>query len=137
MRVLAFHAVFAAILIGSLVAHERATGVLVNDLRLQEQAVFRAARSHGLILHEHQTESKFLNLVLEGSGCSQPVTIIFRSITFEEQAAIQPDADLGYVRRYFYIELKSEKADPWTVWIERVKYDCRSKGRSIAPLSRP
>ncbi len=47
MRVLAFHALFAGILIGSLVTLERAAGVLVDNLRLQAQAVFRAARSHG------------------------------------------------------------------------------------------
>ncbi len=125
MRLLAFHAAFAAILIGSLVAHDRVRGIFVDDLQLQEQAVFRVARSHGLVLHEHQAigEPKLLYLVLDGSGCSQPVSVIFRTITLEEQAIIQPAPDVGYVRRYFYIDLKSDKADARAVWIERVKYE--------------
>jgi hypothetical protein len=125
MRLLAFHAAFAAILIASLAAHDRVTGIFVDDLQLQEQAVFSVARSHGLILHEHQAidEPKLLYLVLDGSGCSQPVSVTFRTITFEEQAIIQPAPDVGYTRRYFYIDLKSDKADARAVWMERVKYE--------------
>jgi hypothetical protein len=121
MRVLAFHAIFASILIGSLVAHDRDAGVALDGLRIQEQAASLTARSHGLILHERKTN--FLNLLLEGDACSQPVSVIFRPITLEDQATIRATPDPGYLRRYVYIDLNSDKLDPWAIWMERAKYE--------------
>jgi len=121
MRILAVHALFAALLVGSLAARHRSADVLIGDLGLQEQAVFRIARSHGLILHE-RNDSKLLFKVLEASGCSKPARITFRSITFEEEAILETAPDPGYVRRYFYISLNCDQVDSRAVSIERAKY---------------
>src|SRR5208282_3854214 len=64
MRVWAAHAVFAAILIGSLATHQRAADALVDSGSL-EPAVLRVARSHDWGLGEHRTTSGVPTLVFE------------------------------------------------------------------------
>jgi hypothetical protein len=87
MRVWAVHTVFAAILIGSLAAQERATEVLVDSDSL-EPAVLRVARSHGLDFREYRTNSGTVlrALVFEDPSCSRPVIVSLRLGTFEEES---------------------------------------------------
>jgi hypothetical protein len=122
MRVWAVHTVFAAILIGSLAAQERATEVLAVSDSL-EPAVLRVARSHGLDFREYRTNSGTVSraLVFEAPRCSPPVIVSLRLGTFEEES-VQSAPDQGYVRSYYYIERSWDAPAPHAVWAERVKY---------------
>jgi len=122
MRVWAMHAVFAAILIGSLAAQERATEVLAVSDSL-EPAVLRVARSHGLDFREYRTNSGTVlrALVFEAPSCSRPVIVNLRLGTFEEES-VQSAPDQGYVRSYYYIARSWDAPAPHAVWAQRVKY---------------
>lgn len=122
MRVLAAHAVFAAILMASLAAGNQAAEAFVDSDTL-EPAVLSAARSQGLVLREYETiAGTFLRtMVFDATGCSQPVLVSLRLGTFEEEP-VQSAPKQGYVRRYIYAEHVWDAPDPRAFWFQRVKY---------------
>src|SRR6266849_10602478 len=73
MRASPMHVVFAIILVGSLVAKDRTTDVLIESSNL-EPAVMRAARSHGWALRDYTTiaDTDVPALVFHAAGCAQP-----------------------------------------------------------------
>ncbi|MGA2795899.1 MAG: hypothetical protein ABSE69_20815 [Roseiarcus sp.] len=117
------HVVFATILMGSLAAQERAADVLVESGSL-EPAVLRVARSQGLAFREYTTitDANIRALVFEAPGCSRPVLVIVRFVTFEEEPILRSTPEQGYVRRYVYIERTWDKPDRLAVLAQRVKY---------------
>lgn len=120
MRFLA-HAVFAIILVGSLTARPRAGEPLPDSIRL-EPAVLRVASAYGWHLREHRTVSGVEALVFDAPGCSQPVEVIFRLPTFEEETIMQFARKPGYARRYVYIDKVWNTPDPWAAFVQRIKY---------------
>ncbi len=121
MRVWAAHAVFAAILIGSLATHQRAADALVDSDSL-EPAVLRVARSHDWGLGGHRTTSGVPTLVFEAPGCSQSVFVSLRLSSFEEETIMQYTAEPGYVRRYIYFDRTWDTPDPRAAFLLRMKY---------------
>ena len=123
MRAWAAHAVFAAILLGSLATGERANDALVDSASL-EAAVLRIAGSQGWGLREYRPMSSVVkgSLVFEVPGCAQGVVVSILSSTFEEATIIGYAAEPGYARRYIYFDRTWDAPEPWAAFFERVKY---------------
>ena len=90
MRVWAPHAVFAAMLMGSLAAHERAPDPYFDSESL-EPAVLRVAQSHGweFVGYKGNNVTNIVadepTLVFQAPGCSKPVLVSLRLATFEDR----------------------------------------------------
>ena len=127
MRVWAAHAVFAALLLGSLAAHERAPDPRVYGASL-EPAVLRVAGSHGWGFLEHKANivtdivANESTLVFQVPGCAQPVLVSLRLWTFEDESIMQYAAQPGYTRRYIYYERTWDTPNPRAVFVQRLKY---------------
>ncbi len=122
MRTWAAHAVFAAILIGSLVTRERAADALADSVSL-EPAVLRVAGSHGWGFDDYRTTSGTVSrtLVFEAPGCSQPVFVSLRLSSFEEETTTQYAPEPGYARRYVYFDRTWDAPDPRAAYLRRMK----------------
>ncbi len=123
MRAWAAHAVFAAMLIGSLVTRERAADALADSVSL-EPAVLRVAGSHGWGFDDQRTTSGMVSraLVFEAPGCSQPVFVSLRLSSFEEETIMQYVQEQGYIRRYIYFDRTWDAPDPRAAFLQRMKY---------------
>ena len=123
MRAWAAHAVFAAILLGSLATQERAADTLADSVSL-EPAVVRVANSHGWGLREHRITSgmNWPTMVFVAPGCSQPVLVSLRLATFEEETVMQYTTEQGYARRYIYFDRIWDTPDPRAAFVQRMKY---------------
>jgi hypothetical protein len=124
MRAWAVHVAFASILVGSLAAKGRTTDVLLERGSL-EPAVLRVAQSHGLAFREYETISDMGRraLVFEAPGCAEPVRVVLRATTFEEEPFTELAPERNYVHRYIYIEHTWDHPDRLAVWIQRMKYE--------------
>jgi hypothetical protein len=124
MKAWSVHVVFATILVGSLAARGRATDVLIERGNL-EPAILRVARSHGLAFREYETISDTGRraLVFEAPGCAQPMRVVLRATTFEEEPFEQLAPQRDYVHRYVYIERTWDQPNRLAVWIQRMKYE--------------
>ena len=124
MKAWPVHAIFATILVCSLAARARTTDVLIEHDSL-EPAVLRVARLHGLAFREQVTiaGTDRRALVFEAHGCSRPVRIGLRLLTFEEEPILQSTTEQGYVRRYVYIDHSWDRPNRLAVWVQRIKYE--------------
>jgi hypothetical protein len=124
MKAWSVHVVFATILVGSLAARGRATDVLIERGNL-EPAILRVARSHGLAFREYETISDTGRraLVFEAPGCAQPMRVVLRTTTLEEEPFEQLAPQRDYVHRYVYIERTWDQPNRLAVWIQRMKYE--------------
>ena len=124
MRVWPAHAVFAAILVGSLAAREQAAEPIDYSLSLLEPAVLRVAGSQGWGLREYRTINGVASraLVFNVPGCSQPVEVVLRLSTFEEQTVMESAPEPGYLRRYIYFDQTWDTPDPRAAVVQRMKY---------------
>jgi hypothetical protein len=124
MRAWLVHIVFAAILVGSLAARGRAPDVLTERGGL-EPSVLRVARSQGLAFRGYTTiaDTGRSALVFEAPGCTQPVRVVLRLLTFEEEPFAQLTPDQGYVRRYVYTDHTWDEPHRLAVWVQRIKYE--------------
>ncbi len=123
MRVWAAHAVFATVLVGSLAGRERPAEAPIVGASL-ESVIVRVARSQGLGFREYRANNTggVRTMVFDAPGCSQPVLVIWRLATFEDEATIESTPGQGYRQRYVYIDRKWNSPDPWAVSIQRIKY---------------
>ncbi len=123
MRAWPVHAVFAALLIGTVAAREQAAGGTVPPGRL-EPAVLRAARANGLIFRKEVQirNTQVRELVFDAPGCARPLEIVVRSLSFEEPP-LQVAPKQGYARRYVYIGHSWSHPHRVQVWLQRVRYD--------------
>ncbi len=128
MRTWAAHAVFAAILIGSLVTRERAADAFASSVSLKA-AVLRVAGSHDWGLDEHRTTSGATvpTLVFAAPGCSQPVFVSLRLSSFEDETMMQYALEPGYVRRYIYFDRTWDAPDHRAAFLQRMKYEVLAK----------
>jgi hypothetical protein len=122
MRVLV-HAVFAAVLIGSLLSRERSAEAPVDDSGL-EAAVLGVARSEGLrFLAYGANDTGFGRaMAFSAPGCSRPVLATWRPATFEDEAAAVSVPQEGYRRNYVYFDREWDRPDRWAVSMQRIKY---------------
>lgn len=122
MRVLA-HAVFAALLIGSLLSRERSAEAPVDDSDLVS-AVLRVGRSEGLRFLEYGANTTGWGRAMAFSvpGCSRPLLATWRPATFEDAAAAVSVPQQGYRRNYVYFDRKWDSPDRWAVSMQRIKY---------------
>jgi hypothetical protein len=122
MRVLA-HTVFAAVLIGSLATRERSAEAPVNDSGL-ESAVLRVGRSEGLGFLEYGANDTGWGraMAFSARGCSRPMLVTWRPVTFEDEAAAVSAPQEGYRRFYVYFDRKWDSPDRWAISMQRIKY---------------
>jgi hypothetical protein len=123
MRRWPLHAVFAAILLGSLAAKCENTDTLAKSGGF-EPAVIRVARAHGLAFRDYAPigDTDTRALVFEAPGCAGPVLAVLLLVTFDIEPIARSARGPGYVLRYVYIDRSWDKADPLAVITQRVKY---------------
>jgi hypothetical protein len=123
MRAWLARAVLASLLVGSFAAKDRTTDLFAETPKL-EPAVIRVARSGGLAFRHKITiaGTDIPALVFDAAGCSQPVLVVFLSLTLEEDPAVRSAREPDYALRYIYIERSWEEPPRLTVYFERVKY---------------
>jgi hypothetical protein len=123
MRVWAAHAVFATVLVGSLVARARPPEAPIVGASV-EPVILSVARSQGLAFREYRASNTGWGrtIVFDAPGCSRPVWVTSRPLTFEDQAAIEVTTEQGYQQQYVFIDRKWNSPDRWAVSIQRMKY---------------
>lgn len=123
MRVWAAHALFGAVLIGSLAGRERPAGAPIAGPSL-EPVIVSVARSQGLAFREYRAGNAGEERILafDAPGCSQPVLATWRLATFEDEATVESTPGQGYQQEFIYIDRKWSHPDPWAVSIQRIKY---------------
>ncbi len=124
MRARAAHAVFAAILLGSIAIRDRAADTLPDSESL-EPAILRVAGSHGWSLRDYRPTSTMASrsLVFDVPGCSHPALVSLLLSTFEEATLMEDAAEPGYTRRYVYFDQTWATPEPWAAFVLRVKYE--------------
>jgi hypothetical protein len=120
----AAHAMFAAILLGSLAAQVPAAGDPDDTATLFEPAILRVARSHGLGLREYKTTAGLMSptLLFEAPGCSQPLQVSLHLWTFEEETLTEDAPQQRAIRRYVYLDRTWDAPDRLAVFVQRMKY---------------
>jgi hypothetical protein len=123
MRVWAAHAIFATVLVGSLAGRERAAEAPISGAGF-ESAIVRVARYQDLGFREYRANTAGFTrvMVFDASGCSQPVLVIGRLATFEDEAVMEPAVGGGYEHKYVYIDKKWNSPEPRAISIQRMKY---------------
>lgn len=117
------HAVFAAILIGSLASRERSPEAPVTDTGVGE-VVASVGRSQGLSLREYRTSAENGERIMafDVPGCPKPMSVILRIATFEDEATTESPTPQGYQKQYVYFDRKWDSPRPSAVLIQRMKY---------------
>ncbi len=117
------HAVFAAVLVGSLASRERSAEAPVTDAGVGS-VVVSVARSQGLSLREYRTSAANgeRSMVFDVPGCPKPMSVILRMATFEDEATTESPTPQGYQKQYVYFDRKWGRPRPWAVSIQRMKY---------------
>ena len=123
MRLWAAHAVFAAVLVGSLASRERSAEAPIDQAGL-ELVVLSVARSQGLGFREYRTNDTGggRTMVFNVPGCPHPVLVTWRQATFEDAAATESTPGQDYQQQYVYFDQKWNSPDRWAVSIQRMKY---------------
>lgn len=121
MRRWAGHAIFAALLVGSL-AMKAVAGDRLMDNGDLEPAVMQLAQSRGLAFREiaGNPHDKMHALVFDAPGCATPIVIAQLDITFEQAQALHLGA-LGYTLRYAYLDRKWTTPDHAGVFMARME----------------
>jgi len=124
VRVWAGHAVFAAILVGSLAAQQLAAGPPADEGNLLEQGILRVAGAHGLELRRSVATGGVLGRAFEfdAPGCLQPIEVSARWWTLEDEPVMERAPESGSTRRYIYYDRSWEKPMRWAVTAQRIKF---------------
>lgn len=122
MRIWA-HAVFAAVLVGSLASRERSAEAPADAAAL-ESAALGVARSQGLNFRGYRANDTTWGrtMVFDVPGCSRPVLARWRLVTFEDEAVAQSSPRQDYHRQYVYFDRRWSSPNRWAVSIQRMKY---------------
>ena len=117
------HALFAAVLVGSLASRERSAEAPVDSASL-ESAALNVARSQGLAFREFRASETDWGrtMAFDVPGCSLPLLATWRPATFEDEATTQSALRQGYQQQYVYFDRKWSKPNRWAVSIQRMKY---------------
>jgi hypothetical protein len=124
MRRWAAHAVFAAVLVGSLATRERSAQAPADGGVGLESIALSVARSQGLDFREYRAGDTGWGrtVVFSVPGCSKPIFAGWRPATFEDEAAKESASEQDYQRQYVYFNQKWNSPDPWAVSVQRMKY---------------
>jgi hypothetical protein len=122
MRVWA-HAVFAAVLVGSLASRERSVEAPIDDASF-ETVVLSVGRSQGLDFREYRTSDAGgrRTIVFNAPGCSGPMLVTWRPATFEDEAATESAPGQDDRLQYVYFDQKWNRPNRWAVSLQRMKY---------------
>jgi hypothetical protein len=116
------HAVFAAVLVGSLASRERSVEAPIDDASL-ETVVLSVGRSQGLDFREYRSSNAgWGTLVFDVPGCSRPVLVTLRPVTFEDEATTESAPGQDYRPQYVYFDQKWDSPNRWAVSLQRMKY---------------
>jgi hypothetical protein len=117
------HAVFAAVLVGSLASRERSAEAPVDSAGL-ESAALGVARSQGLTFRDYRESDTDWGrtMAFDVLGCAAPLLATWRPATFEDEATTQSALRQGYARQYVYFDRKWNRPNRWAVSIQRMKY---------------
>jgi hypothetical protein len=117
------HAVFAAVLVGSLASRERSAEAPIDDAG-RESAVLTVARSQGLVFLEYRTSNTDWGraMAFDAPGCPHPVLVTWRPATFEDEATAASAPGQAYQQQYVYFDQRWNSPDRWAVSIQRMKY---------------
>lgn len=123
MRSWPLHIVFAIILVGSLVARERAGDVL-NESGDLEPAVIRVAQSQGLVFRGSATiaDTDVRALKFEAPRCIGALMVTLLDSAFDQDVGGQSARKQGNLLRYVYIDSTWDKPVRLAFFIERTKY---------------
>jgi hypothetical protein len=117
------HAVFAAILVGSLASRERSVQAPIDDASL-ETVVLSVGRSQGLDFRKYRTSDTGgpRTIVFNVPGCSRPVLVTLRPVTFEDEATTESAPGQDYRPQYVYFDQKWDSPNRWAVSLQRLRY---------------
>ena len=117
MRVWA-HAVFAAVLVGSLASRERSAEAPIDGAGLK-LAALRVARAQGLAFREYRaSDTDWGRTMAFGvTGCLLPLLATWRPATFEDEATVDRPLDRATISRYVYFDRKWSNPNRWAVSI--------------------
>jgi hypothetical protein len=124
MRVYLVHTVFAVILLGTLLANDRAADMAIESDDI-EPAAIRLARSHGLVLRGDApaTDANFRVLTFDAQSCAAPILVVLLSVTFEQEALVRSLlAKQHDVLRYVYLDRSWDMPDRFAVFVEWKKH---------------
>jgi hypothetical protein len=140
------HAVFAALVVGSLSTRMKTPDALSRAVDL-EPAVFRIAQLHGLIFHSFLpvADTGRHALVFEAPGCAKPLRVFVRELNLAEEPFTQIAPEPDYSRRYVYVDKSWDRPDHLAVRVQQVKYELLSTlgqtqylpGRELLQLELP
>lgn len=113
------HILFMIILVGSLVANQRASDALMQTGD-HAAAILNIARAHGLALRRDQqvASGNVRTFVFDAPGCAQPVSVALLSVTFEEIPLVPAAREPRDQIRYVYINHVWNRPDRLGVFIE-------------------
>lgn len=123
MKAWPVHASFTALFVGTLAVRAVVPDVFNQSVSLA-QSVLQVARSQGLSFQREEiiADTGRRALTFDAPGCTQPVRVIVRSLTFEEEPFTLLASERGYTHRYIYIDHVWNRPHRLAVWIQRIKY---------------
>jgi len=123
MRARLQHAVFAAILLGTLVTKER-TGDVFAEAGSMEPAIIRAAQSQGLVFRGYRevTYADLRALKFEAPGCAQFVSVAVLTVALEQEPLVRSAPEEGNVRHYVYIDRMWNAPNRLAVFFARINH---------------
>lgn len=124
MKVGLLHAVFATVLVASLVTKGELSDPLMDSANL-EQAVIRVAQSHGIAFRGYTTvtDAEIRALLFDTPECADSSLVTLVAVTLEQEALVGSHASFaGAQRRYIYIDQAWDQPRRFDVFLERAKY---------------
>jgi hypothetical protein len=124
MRAGLLHAVFATVLVASLVTKEQVSDPLLDSASL-EKAVIRVAQSHDITFHGYAivTDAEIRALLFDAPECPGASLVALLAVTLEQEAIVRSRASFpGAQRRYIYLDRAWDQPRRFEVFIERAKY---------------
>jgi hypothetical protein len=116
------HAAFAVILVGTLLARERA-GDALQDSPFIQAAVVRVAQSRGLVFSGYKTltDAEIQVLTFATPACAGLVFVDVLPVTFDQETLVQTAPPPDYARRYVYIDRIWAEPNRPAVVVERAR----------------
>jgi hypothetical protein len=124
MRAGPLHAVFATVLVASLVTKGQVSDPLLESASL-EKAVIQVAQSHGLVFAGRTavTDAEIGALAFDEPECAASSLVTLLTVTLEQEAIVRSHASFpGAQRRYIYLDRVWDQPRRFEVFIERAKY---------------
>jgi hypothetical protein len=117
------HAVFAAILLGTLVTKEITRDVFA-EVESIESVIIRTAKSQGLVFwgYSKVTYADFQALKFEAPGCAQSVSVAVLTVALEQEPLVRSGPEEGKVRHYVYIDRTWNAPNRLAIFFARISH---------------